>query len=217
MLEMLTALAVVSVLLALGLPALSSARASSHRAVCAGHQRLLGDAWSAYLEDNNGRFPGLYLQPGWLYGGVRFSRRDGLPLLDYSRPLSPYVPASLPAGAEAVFACPADRGITGVYGEIGTGRRTAYRAFGTSFRANGRSRDTITTAPSRLVVMGDPVWYEAYEATGRLADWHRLDNGGNLLFLDGSVRFVTVRPRPEVGPAVFDPLAPEFAFPPRGE
>ena len=33
---------------------------------------------------------------------------------------------------------------------------------------------------------------------------------GNLLFLDGSVRFVL---KEKVGPAVFDPLAPELAFP----
>jgi prepilin-type processing-associated H-X9-DG protein len=53
--------------------------------------------------------------------------------------------------------------------------------------------------------MGDPVWYEVAEETGRKADWHGQPNAGNLLFLDGSVRFLTVRPRRIVGPILFDP------------
>ena len=78
----------------------------------------------------------------------------------------------------------------------------------------GLQRDLITTSPSRLVMMGDPVWYEVRENTGRLASWHGVPNTGNLLFLDGSVRFVSVAPKPKVGAAVFDPLAPDLAFPP---
>jgi prepilin-type processing-associated H-X9-DG protein len=46
-----------------------------------------------------------------------------------------------------------------------------------------------------------------------LAAWHRVPDAGNLLFLDGSVRFVPVEPRPEIGAAVFDPLEPSLAFP----
>jgi prepilin-type processing-associated H-X9-DG protein len=61
--------------------------------------------------------------------------------------------------------------------------------------------------------MGDPVWYEVRESTGRVATWHGSPDAGNLLFLDGSVRFVPVEPRPEVGAAVFDPLEPGLAFP----
>ena len=73
---------------------------------------------------------------------------------------------TLDAPAVDVFACPADRGITDVYGEVGTGRRTAYQSFGTSFRANallldarqaglaterrGVRQSEITTPPARL-------------------------------------------------------------------
>ena len=229
MLELLVALTVVSVLLVILLPALSSARASSRRALCAGNQRLLGQAWNMYLESNEGRFPVIYVQPAWRYGGVRFSPIDGSAFLDYDRPLSRFLsPAPrLDVPGEILFHCPADRGITDQRRVVGTGRRTAYEAFGTSYRANprllaprsgaesaeGLRRDDITTAPSRLVVMGDPVWYEARQGTGLLAAWHGVANTGNLLFLDGSVRFVPVEPLPNVGAAVFDPLAPELAFP----
>ena len=51
------------------------------------------------------------------------------------------------------------------------------------------------------------------ERTGLQASWHGTPNAGNLLFLDGSVRFMSVAPRPEVGAAVFDPLEPALAFP----
>ena len=161
LLELVISLAVVGVLLVLLLPVLTSARMSSRRALCAGNQRLLGHAWSDYLQDNGKRFPVLYVQAAWMYGGVRFSTVDGSPFLDYDRPLNRYVPPRL---GEILFHCPADRGITDERGTVGTGRRSAFEAFGSSYRANtellgphadrghaGLGRDEITTAPSRLV------------------------------------------------------------------
>jgi prepilin-type N-terminal cleavage/methylation domain-containing protein/prepilin-type processing-associated H-X9-DG protein len=231
LLELAISLAMVSALLVILLPALSTARRSSHRALCAGNQRLLGQAWSMYLEANEGRFPVIHDQPAWKYGGVRFSRVDKTTaFLDHSFPLNRYLPLQrLDAPAEALFHCPADRGITGETGGVGTGDRTAYEAYGTSYRANatllaprvgggpgsggGLHINEITTAASRLVVMGDPIWYEVLESTGRAAAWHGRRDTGNLLFLDGSVRFVSVVPRPQIGAAVFDPLEPGLAFP----
>ena len=70
----------------------------------------------------------------------------------------------------------------------------------------GLAKVAITASPSRLVVMGDPVWYEVAEDTGRSADWHGQRHAGNLLFLDGSVRFLSIRPRRIVGPILFDPM-----------
>ncbi len=225
LLELVISLAVVSALLVLLLPVLTTARRSSHRALCAGNQRLLGHAWSNYLDSNDQRFPVLLVQGAWMYGGARFSSLDDSPFLDYDRPLNRFLPVDRIGGpGEILFECPADRGITDERGQVGTGRRSAFEAFGTSYRANakllrgrgggdGLDRDEITTSPSRLVVMGDPVWYEVRENTGRLASWHGLTAAGNLLFLDGSVRFLTIDPKPKVGPAVFDPLAPNLAFP----
>ena len=79
LLELLISLAVVALLLTVLMPVLDSARASSHRVLCASNQRLLGEAWVAYLEASQGRFPAIYMQPAWHFGGVRFSTVDGSP------------------------------------------------------------------------------------------------------------------------------------------
>ncbi len=223
LLELVISLALAAVFLAILLPALSTARASSHRARCAGNQRLLGQAWTHCLEARGGAFPTIVVQPGWRYGGARFSSVDSAPFLDFGRPLNRYLPVDrFDAPAVEVFSCPADRGITDEYGEVGTGRRTAYRSFGTSYRANallfdarlagldtvprGLRHGEITTPASRLVVLGDPAWYETLAQTGRMASWHGRTDAGNILFLDGSVRYMAMEPRPKVGPAVVEPV-----------
>jgi prepilin-type processing-associated H-X9-DG protein len=219
-------LSVVGVLLALLFPALEAGRAASHRQACAGNLRVLGGAWQSCIDANDGRFPVVPVQPAWRYGGVRFSAAHGrAPFLDLERPLNRFVPLEHLPHADHLFACPADTGITDAGHGLGTGRRSAFEAFGTSYRANaqllsgrsegraGLARNQITTAPSRLVVMGDAVWYEQRESTGRRADWHGTPGAGNMLFLDGSVKFVTITTAPQVGPAVFDPMASELVFP----
>ena len=228
LLELLISLVIVSALLAILLPALSTARIASHRADCVGHQRLLFEAWQLCLTSNDLQFPVIYDEPGWFYGGLRFSAINGSPFLDFDRPLNRFVPrSSLVRYGEQIFECPADNGIRGEVAGAGTGSLSAYKAFGTSYRANaallrsasseadgqgqGLSLSQITTPPSRLVVMGDAVWYEVRLRTGRRADWHATPDAGNVLFLDGSVRFVTIEPEPAIGSAVFDPFTTQFA------
>ena len=222
LLELLISIALVTILLVILLPALTSARQSSYREQCADNERRLAQAWQMYLDDHAGEFPYEPLRTGWLYGGVRFSAIDDEAFLDMQRPLSGYTP-SAPGDKdpEHLFCCPADGGITGDLAHLGTGRRTAFRAFGTSYRANARLLDAqmngldrehrglrlteIMTVPSRQLVMGDPIWYEQREDTDRHADWHGEEGKANLLFLDGSVRYQQILPRPQVGPAVVEP------------
>ena len=222
LLELLLALAVVSVLLAILLPTLSTARIASHRDDCANNQRLISEAWQICLEANNGRFPTVAVEPGWFYGGLRFSSINDSAFLDFDRPLNRYLPQSiLIKHGEEIFKCPGDTGIHGEVAGVGTGTITAFRAFGTSYRANalllrlnpdlaesasGISTSTITTPHSKFMLMGDAVWYEVHEKTGRQADWHAVANAGNILFLDGSVRFETMDPEDTSGSIEFDPL-----------
>lgn len=208
LLELLLALAVASVLLAILLPTLNTARIASHKDDCANNQRLINEAWQICLETNSGQFPAIAVEPGWFYGGLRFSSIDDSPFLDFDRPLNRYMPQNiLIKHGEEVFKCPGDTGIHGEVAGVGTGTLSAFRAFGTSYRANSLllsqreeatessiSRDTLTTTRSKLLLMGDAVWYEVYEKTGRQANWHAVANAGNVLFLDGSVRFITIDP-----------------------
>ena len=223
-----TALSVllISVLLSILLPALSTARSASYRDRCQSNQRQISDAWQLYLQEHNLQFPTVPVQPGWFYGGMRFSAVSDVAFPDTSRPLTGYLPQVRTNDTnDIVWCCPSDHGIT-----VSTGRRTAFRSFGTSYRANssllwytppdasagatvaiegrGLHRSEITTAASRLLLMGDPVWHEVAESTGRNADWHGVPGAGNFVFLDGSVRFLTIKPRQVVGPVVFDPMMP---------
>jgi prepilin-type processing-associated H-X9-DG protein len=241
-------LAAIALLLAIMLPALSAARISAQKAHCAANQRVIGQAWLSYV-DEHGNFPEVYHDPAWSYGGVRFNVVNRWPYLDFSRPLNRHLAVNLVDGtAEYLYQCPADTGISDP-DELGagTGQRTAFEAFGTSYRANSRLLDArlarvdevqrplrlaeVTTNHSEMVVMGTPVWFEVLARTGRAADWfgkprpEKLISGsttagqGNMLFLDGSVRFVIIDRDSQRVLSMFEPResrtgeTPEFPDP----
>lgn len=216
-------MAIVALLLSILVPLLNSARQASYLETCAANQRRIGVAWRSYMDDHNQHFPFLVSQPQWRYGGVRFNVASGNARLDEDRPLNEYIDD----GAEATFFCPADSGVVSELADVGTGERTAFRSFGSSYRANAMlidarttglsdehrpvNRGEIVTPPAQQVVLGDAGWYEAWEQTGRSAHWHDAGDAHevgcpcNLLFLDGSVRFRVVQPKSVVGPVVFKP------------
>ncbi len=223
LLETVIALALIAVLLSILLPALSSARVTSHKEQCAHNLGDVGEAWQTWLADHDKQFPFVPVQPAWLYGGVRFSRVDDAAFPDNNRPLTPYLNLHKTREYNQLcVCCPADRGISAAAAAAGTGGRSAFESFGTSYRANaplldvrligasednrGMERSEITAFPAALVLCGDPVWYEAAESTGRTADWHDVHNAGNLLFLDGHVDFKVVRPKEVIRSLQFDPI-----------
>ncbi len=78
--------------------------------------------------------------------------------------------------------------------------------------AAGVSAQDVGVASSRLLLMGDPIWRSSGEqALGpRHADvqrlsWHGVTGGGNMLAVDGSVRFIVFRGR-EAAAYTFEPL-----------
>lgn len=223
--ELVTSLVLVVVLLTLLVPALQSARTISQREQCADNLRTLGVIIHQYAEQHNDRLPYAPGQSAWQYGGLRYSVAKRGSFLDQSLALNRWLVSTRPGiDSEALFCCPADYGIRGEHPEAGTGRRTCCRAFGTSYRANaplfdarmagltdrerGMYRSEINAAPSRLLMLGDAVWYEAYETTGRDANWHGEQDIGNVLFFDGSVKFQRVWPKQRVGPITLSPFSP---------
>ncbi len=223
--ELSLAFAVLVVLLAVLIPSMHRARIGAWRDQSQANLRVLHRAWVEWLDEHDGRFPFVPSQPSWQWGGVRHSSVTGRPFLDTDRPLS----LAFEATAQAVdwFRCPADSGITGETPGVGTGERTCYEAFGTSYRANPRLLDArlnvgagmriegdlarglrlgeIATAPSRLMILGEPLWAEVLRGTGLDADWYDQPGHANLLFLDGRVSFEEVVPGGGAGSPVFEP------------
>jgi prepilin-type N-terminal cleavage/methylation domain-containing protein/prepilin-type processing-associated H-X9-DG protein len=227
LLEVAICLVVVAVLLAVLVPTLSTARLASQKDQCRGNLRVIGAAWAELLGET-GEFPTNLDEPGWRWGGARFAL-DGRPYLDADRPVNRFLDTSRIAGPGAeVFHCPADDGITGPDGPsgsdfVGTGSRTAFRAFGTSYRANTRLLDArlagvddaqrglklseVTMGHSEVVLLGNPVWFEVLADTGRSADWFGQKGAGNMLMLDGSVRFMVVDRDSRRITSMFHPIA----------
>ncbi len=242
--EVLISLAIIVLLLATLLPTLNQARSNSRQLGCQANLNLLGQSWGVYLGDHNHRFPTIEVEPAWHYAGVKFDTHNTPLRLLTNRPLNDYLP-NVRGDRPNIhpLLCPGDCGIVSPSGLAGTGRRTCFRAFGTSYRANshlfnapssspepsspekpdapqgesqtnsqtdahspGLSLTAITATPSRLLLMGDPLWFEVAEETRRDATWHDDDRTGNFLFLDGSVRTMRMRPKRVTGPVVYDPL-----------
>ena len=89
--ELLVVIAVIALLVALAIPALSSARERARRTVCASNLRQIGLALEIYTAGNHGRLP-------WC---------DGLPSIGTETTLRRTLTASDP-GLDGVFRCPSD-------------------------------------------------------------------------------------------------------------
>ncbi|MFN0135169.1 MAG: type II secretion system protein [Phycisphaerae bacterium] len=151
LIELLVVVAIISLLLAIVLPSLRSARAQAQRAACAANLRQIGTAWRMYIDDkgNQERFPrAANMQT--VFGG-----KHGTFDTDFhvKRPLNPYLglPRELGeatydnetgvinvtgGGGAEVFRCPADSGWK-------TRVPTVFDAHGNSYQSN-------------LVVVGPP-------------------------------------------------------------
>ena len=163
--ELLVVIAVIAIIAAALLPALSGARRSAQSIACASNLRQLGVATLAFRDDNDRQLPqlrvddaGAIVQPpqgnniGALFGGVRgtlpFFGIDRIGAAE--RPLNPYVsdkplsatdPSSPPADLP-VFNSPADRGTTDPFiASLGYDTASMYNLIGTSYTLNDHALD----------------------------------------------------------------------------
>lgn len=198
-LEVVIVIVIAAMLMALLIPALMAAREAARRSQCASNQRAIGTAWQQYVRET-GEFPSISDGGGpWSYAGVTFSRVDGRPTLDYSRPINRHISPQWARQGDVIFESPVDRGIDP--GRSGDPQvESAYRTHGTSYRANDAlfatgsalRRAAIAADPSRLVIMGGPFWYESLHQTGRSAAWYGAENSGIVLFMDNSTRTIQI-------------------------
>lgn len=103
--EMLVSVAIITVLLALLLPALSGARESARRVQCATNLRTLSLAIQGYCQDNRGLFPGVATVPQLPWDWIYWAPSQAAPFTDFGQgPLIRYLGAPNPA----TFRCPSD-------------------------------------------------------------------------------------------------------------
>jgi prepilin-type N-terminal cleavage/methylation domain-containing protein/prepilin-type processing-associated H-X9-DG protein len=213
LIELLVVVAVISLLLAILMPALHQACAIARRTTCQGRLKQITLAWHLYLDDNNQRF----------YQGVNvnhdFGGWKGNGGYALSRPLNPYL--KLPLQNEMddgaiICRCPADSG--GIFSR--PPQQLAYHYFGNSYQTNilligpdqvgvslnekgdfykeinkrliNLKRDSVSD-PCRLLLVGDNNWVTQWDLSlpsGK--DWHGRKNSYNLGFLDGHVEFIEI-------------------------
>ncbi|UCD51130.1 MAG: prepilin-type N-terminal cleavage/methylation domain-containing protein [Phycisphaerales bacterium] len=214
LIELLTVVAIISILMAVTVAALHRARILACRTVCASNLRQIATAWLTYLNDHDQRF---YQQvnANHDFGGWK-GRGSGA--LD--RPLNPYLalPAAVnePGGAEA-FHCRGDVGDRDYGSE-------AYLYYGNSYQTNlvligpdslparqglpepirtlnsrinrhlVNLRADVLSDWARLLLVGDNNWVTQWDPLipfeGRA--WHGKNGRYNLAFLDGHVAFTEI-------------------------
>lgn len=218
LLEVLVCIAIVAVLLGILLPLLSQARQASFNVVCANNMRQIGQGWQGYIQDYQ-RFPQHTDAPDWNYGGVVFSGTEALldgsrPINRY---MDGDVRSNARQLA-VLFRCPADRGVfqrgtapSQPKMSVLDGGKHCFETFGTSYRANAALLNStigrvdtygralkyheVQVSLSRMLLLGDPAWYYATrvkdDPEARLeASWHSKIDSGNMLAVDGSIRFL---------------------------
>jgi prepilin-type processing-associated H-X9-DG protein len=203
-------IAILSLLLALTVNGLGSARQAVKRLACQSNLRQLAIAWTDYLDANDGYFL-KSINMNSNYGGKQGAIRP----FQKSKPLNMYVqlPDVVYEGAE-VFMCPSDRGSRLV-------QPSYFDYMGTSYQMNpmlvGQSRVFVPKTdpcaelrgrlnkqlrmvnrsragnPSKLLLMGDYGWVaESVAWSDDRIEWHDAVATHNIAFLDGHVDFVRI-------------------------
>lgn len=214
LMELLVVLAVLSLLMAIILPALRRVRIASDRLVCQSNLRQIAVAWDMYLINNDEFF---YQDDNANHDFGGWKGEGGFAL---RRPLNGYVSlppdVNSPDGAE-LFRCPNDRG--DILGRPPL--QLAYDYFGNSYQTNvlligpdkvfvppgplgtlhskinsklKRLKRSSVSKPSHLILVGDNGWVNEWlPSVPHRISWHYKSLHHNLAFLDGHVDFVRIR------------------------
>lgn len=218
LIELLVVIAVISLLMAMLLPALDAARRLAKRTVCQSNLRQIALGWELYFDGDDGIFH-RKMNLNHVFGGWK-----GVGGYTSYRPLNKYFSLSTDNATQngaKLFRCPADTG--GMYTLLDA--ESAYQYFGNSYQTNwlligprtldnvpsgyATLRDVInirlhddfsltdvTTNPALLALAGDNNWKQEWEPDPMVPhaqEWHGKPRYYNLAFLDYHVEFIKIR------------------------
>lgn len=210
LLEVLVVIGILSLLIAMLIPALAESRAAAKSLQCKNNLRQIAIAWHLYLDAHDDHF---YqdINANVIYGG----KTTRIPSFRKPRPLNPFLDLPEMVDEAPVFHCPTDTGGPRV-------EPTHYDHYGTSYATNRwligqdqveppeadpchdvldkmnehlrKLRRADVYQEGKLILAGDFGWtYEVNPLDDKKAEWHRKPCGFNIAFLDGHVDFVKMR------------------------
>jgi prepilin-type N-terminal cleavage/methylation domain-containing protein len=224
LLELLLSVAIIAILIGLLLPMLGYARSTARTALCAGNLRQMSNAWTLYLSEFESFPQHSLAPDWNYGGAEFIAKTNQPVLDSDRPINAYIAEGGIDARQtfSLLFRCPSDKGIflRPVEKEhLGLNVPTVescFRSFGTSYRANPMLMDSTRAgidnlgrplalheveqvSTSRLLMAGDAEWYfatlppENFESRYEAA-WHEKPDAGNMLAVDGSVRFVAFQP-----------------------
>lgn len=220
LLELLISLSIIAILIGLLLPMLVYARSVARTTLCAGNLRQMSTAWSLYLSEYgtfpqytqspDWKYGGAEFAVKLGNPILAADRPINAFMADGGTDEGEKI--------SLLFRCPSDRGIVLKPADDGGMEPNApkvascFQNFGTSYRANpylmNSTRAGVDTLgrplglheveqvpTSRLLLVADAEWYFAVmppenDESRYDASWHDKPHAGNMLAVDGSVRFV---------------------------
>ncbi len=203
LIELLTVIAIISILAALLFPAISSVRQGGYQTQCVSNLRQIGGAFISYASDNKGQLPLLDDGTGMLWDMVLAGWKAGT--MQY------LPPAPGKSCGNGVWTCPATQSGTTTYGGYGVAEGSLFEYSNSTNTIGGNYGSAYLQQvkyPSHTWLVGDAAFTSSNYAVGWYAIWPPSPSGtwqpdhtpalrhcnatANVCMVDGHVEALTL-------------------------